>query len=39
MDAPSLQNLRSMRWGLVLALLTLAYGFGLGAAFGAAEEA
>jgi hypothetical protein len=32
------KNLRGMRVGLVLALLTLVYGFGLGAAFGAAED-
>lgn len=31
-------NVRTMRWGIFFALLTLVYGFGLGAAFGAAEE-
>ena len=31
-------NLKPLRWGLVLTLITLVYGFGLGAAFGAFEE-
>ncbi len=31
-------NLRSMRVGVLLSLLTIVYGFGLGAAFGAAED-
>ena len=31
-------NLRPLRWGLAFRLLTLLFGFGLGAAFGAAED-
>lgn len=33
-----LSNLNSMRWGVVLVLLTFLFGFGLGGAFGAAED-
>ena len=32
------QNLAPMKFGLLFALLTLLFGFGLGAAFGAAED-
>lgn len=31
-------DLRGVRWGLLLALLSLLFGFGMGALFGAAEE-
>jgi hypothetical protein len=31
-------RLRDARWGLVLSLLTILFGFGLGGAFGAAED-
>ena len=33
-----MEQLHPMRYGAILALLTLAYGFGLGAVFGAAED-
>ena len=35
---PERSSLRSVRYGLLCACLTLLYGFGLGGAFGAAEE-
>lgn len=38
MDDSVATRMRAMRWGVVFALLTLVYGFGLGAVFGAAEE-
>ncbi len=31
-------NLQQMKYGIVLALITLCYGFGLGGAFGAFED-
>ena len=38
MSSPYLESLRTLRIGLLLALLAVVYGFGLGAAFGAAED-
>lgn len=32
------EALRSVRWGLILSMLAIAFGFGLGGAFGAAED-
>ncbi len=33
-----LENLVNVRYGLLLAIITLVYGFGLGGSFGAFEE-
>lgn len=32
------EGLRTVRWGLILSMLAIAFGFGLGGAFGAAED-
>jgi hypothetical protein len=37
-DEAFVERLRSGRWGVVLALVTILFGFGLGGAFGAFEE-
>ena len=39
MENNIVKNLRPMKFGIVLSLLTIAFGFGFGGAFGAAEDA
>lgn len=38
MEEHSIKNLLSVRYGILFALITLVYGFGLGGAFGAFED-